>query len=235
MCTAIAGAPHNARTPCGGTGLCAGACDGSNANGCHFPTQTATCGNPACNGGIVADAPLCNGVGNCIASATVTDCFPLGCGPDGQSCLAECATNTDCAPGLSCSQGSCIGASADGGKGPVAPDGSAGPANGGATSHVDGGGGNAGSGGSTGAGGALGGDTPRDAGVSDAGVSDAGAIKSGSKGKTDQGCGCRVSTTTSGDARALFAGLAAISFIARRRTQKRAPPMAREARPSSIG
>src|SRR5439155_6711573 len=47
-CTTVTGAPVGSRPACGGSGTCAGACDGTNAAQCTFPGAAANCRSASC-------------------------------------------------------------------------------------------------------------------------------------------------------------------------------------------
>jgi hypothetical protein len=222
QCKPIAGPPHGGRAPCGGSGACGGSCDGTSPNGCAFPKATVSCGSLLCNGSVVVDAPTCNGVGDCIASTTTTDCTPFACAPDG-TCLGTCATNDDCAPGLVCDGSSCVPAPPDAGARDAGTDAQAGA--GGAAvpeAGTGGSGGVAGSGGTTGRrpdAGAAGGAKTRDGGAG------AGAVDGGHGGSVngrDQGtCGCRVPGRRGSDTTPVLGGLVLAALVARRRFVRR--------------
>jgi hypothetical protein len=70
-CTAVAGAPHGARTACGSDGSsCGGTCDGHSGSACAFPAQTAQCRAPSCSNGVASEAAFCDGAGSCPAAQT---------------------------------------------------------------------------------------------------------------------------------------------------------------------
>ena len=92
------------RTPCAGTGPCAGLCDGSTKNRrmCVYPDDKTSCGPSAsCSAGKLTSAAVCNGAGACNASTTSTCAY--GCRTDGTT---GCATSCPTGQGL-CS-GSCV-------------------------------------------------------------------------------------------------------------------------------
>ncbi|MBI2392003.1 MAG: hypothetical protein HYV09_20595 [Deltaproteobacteria bacterium] len=109
-CSGVAGAPHGVRTACGGSGVCAGACDGTSPS-CSYPAATTTCAPAACAGGNAVPAATCDGTGSCAAPAPVK-CAPYGCG--GTACKTSCTTNADCALTATCSSGACVGRRANG-------------------------------------------------------------------------------------------------------------------------
>lgn len=91
------------RTPCGGTGSCAGFCDGTaqNRSSCTFPGESTTCGSPAsCTNSTFTSAGTCSGTGACEAG-TMMSCM-YGCRSDG---VPGCAN--DCPDGQDFCGGSC--------------------------------------------------------------------------------------------------------------------------------
>ncbi|MBM4363162.1 MAG: hypothetical protein FJ104_10810, partial [Deltaproteobacteria bacterium] len=105
-CSAVTGAPRGSRSPCRGSGDCAGSCDGSVRSACAYPTETTPCGSSAtCEDG-VERADSCNGVGDCSLGAT-RSCAPFAC--DGTRCASTCSTDGDCVTGYRCdSSGACV-------------------------------------------------------------------------------------------------------------------------------
>ncbi|HEX4339147.1 MAG TPA: MYXO-CTERM sorting domain-containing protein [Polyangiaceae bacterium] len=230
VCAPAVGPPHGARPPCGGNGTCAGACDGKSTTSCVFPKQDTACGTPGCGEGVIATAPTCNGIGNCIASSDTADCYPYACTSDNPTCLTTCATNDDCSGGAVCASGSCINPLPDGG----AFDGGIDAAAGGAGNAAGGTSGTAGTAGRTGAGGASGsaGRPSGQAGTPSLSTPDAGLPLDGgglladggkSHGKaSDSGCGCRVASDADGRTHrnALAVTLVALGLVLRRRTRR---------------
>ncbi len=83
------------RTPCGGTGDCAGVCDGSAQNraSCVFPENT-PCGNASCSNGTFTSAPQCDGAGSC-APGVMMSC-EFGCDTqNGPNCLSSCPNSNE--------------------------------------------------------------------------------------------------------------------------------------------
>ncbi|HZS39530.1 MAG TPA: kelch repeat-containing protein [Polyangia bacterium] len=103
-CTTVTGAPVGSRPSCGGTGLCAGRCDGSSATQCTFPGSATNCRSASCAGGTATLAATCDGAGNCPAAQTVA-CSPYACGAT--ACKSTCSADTDCASGDYCASGAC--------------------------------------------------------------------------------------------------------------------------------
>jgi hypothetical protein len=115
ICVPASGAPRGSRPACGGP-PCGTTCDGQDRTECHYPREGTPCTVGACGG-------ACDGKGVCQASATCAAtcsadgvfstpsngdapiaCTPFRCGGDG-TCLKECATSDDCAPGYACRAG----------------------------------------------------------------------------------------------------------------------------------
>jgi hypothetical protein len=61
------GPPHGDRTPCTGTGACAGSCDGTSRTACGFPGGLVTCSG-TCPGGGLTVPGVCDGNGGCALS-----------------------------------------------------------------------------------------------------------------------------------------------------------------------
>ncbi len=103
-CTLVSGAPHGNHTPCAGTGVCAGVCDGAaEAAGCSYPTVA--CGTE-CTGNTEID-DVCNGEGECVAGQSHS-CGNLVCAADALTCLSACEQSADCQAGFRCSAGDCL-------------------------------------------------------------------------------------------------------------------------------
>jgi hypothetical protein len=65
--------PHGDRTPCGGSGVCAGTCDGTSRTACGFPGGLVTCMGTCPSGGVVVPG-VCDGKGGCSLSLQL--CLP---------------------------------------------------------------------------------------------------------------------------------------------------------------
>jgi hypothetical protein len=88
---------------CGQTGFC----DGS--GNCALYSAGTQCVGPSCPGGSVTAslARTCDGNGVC-KPATTQPCSPFACNAaTGLTCVAVCASNSDCAPGKFCNAGAC--------------------------------------------------------------------------------------------------------------------------------
>ena len=99
-CQAVVGPPSPAREPCGGTGACAGGCDGRNGHGCVFPDNHTNCGAPRCNDGKITDNAACDGKGACVTPAS-TACMSNLCA-DETRCAGGCGPGLPCGPGRYC-------------------------------------------------------------------------------------------------------------------------------------
>jgi MYXO-CTERM domain-containing protein len=191
-----------------------------------FPGQNALCGVAGCGDGVIATAPTCNGIGNCVASSAISDCYPYACTSDGPACLTKCTTNDDCSAGARCVDEKCItpldtdgGTPVDAGVG--GPDGSVTPSAGGGTST--GTGGASGAAGNRGTGGGhAGSSNGPDAGLlADGAVPPDSGQVSGHKSGSGSGCGCRVAGNTDDDDRPLALGLVALGAVALRRARRK--------------
>jgi hypothetical protein len=81
-----------------------GTCDGQ-GNCRKFPAGT-VCNPGTCDGASVSDVNVCDGDGRC-KSGPATICVPYNCDPSTNKCATSCKTNTDCAAGILCVNGSC--------------------------------------------------------------------------------------------------------------------------------
>ncbi len=91
-----------------GTGACAsdGVCNGTGT--CRVTTAGTTCAAAACVGGSAASASTCSVTGACTPTST-TPCAPYACDSATAACKTSCATEADCATGLKCTGGACVG------------------------------------------------------------------------------------------------------------------------------
>lgn len=176
-CSLVAGTPRGGRPACTGTGVCAGACDGTNA-GCAFPGGETVCGLGSCTNDVAVPDVSCNGAGDC-RTQTPQSCAPYHCGT-GSSCSTNCVTADDCQDGYECNNGACEAVPSVGGAGGTG--GAAGAAGAAGTGGASTGG--ATTGGTAGVGGTGG--TLADAGVN---TEDAG---NGLIPATDTGSTCRL-------------------------------------------
>ena len=102
-CTPVAGAPHGGRAACETDGtFCGGACDGTHAGGCSYPTTS--CRSASCSAGVATLGASCDGAGHCPVEQTET-CAPYTCGAT--ACLGNCTVDADCGSGSWCSAGVC--------------------------------------------------------------------------------------------------------------------------------
>jgi hypothetical protein len=103
-CLPVAGTPHGTRACAGEATLCGGACDGTNATTCIFPSTTTGCGT-MCTAGMET-VSACDGVGGCKATGPVRCPGNYVCA-DATSCKESCTTGADCATGYACVSGKC--------------------------------------------------------------------------------------------------------------------------------
>jgi hypothetical protein len=103
-CSLVTGAPHGTRPACGGTGSCAGSCDGVVAS-CSFPGSTTVCSTAGCSAGKETSSGSCDGTGACGAPAAKT-CAPYACGAT--ACKSTCASDADCDATAYCVGTSCV-------------------------------------------------------------------------------------------------------------------------------
>jgi hypothetical protein len=108
-CAPVIGAPRGGRAACGVDAVepCKSrACDGVTRDTCATYVGTGTsCGAASCAGATLTPAPACDGKGSCAVSAA-RSCAPYACSAG--ACLAACAHETDCAPGFTCRDNSCV-------------------------------------------------------------------------------------------------------------------------------
>jgi hypothetical protein len=86
------------KSSCGTDGLCDG------AGACRTYAPGTVCGTQTCQAGIYTAASTCSQSGACVPP------LPRACDPficNGSSCYSACATNSHCAPGKFCVNGSC--------------------------------------------------------------------------------------------------------------------------------
>ena len=110
-CVPVQGAPLAPRRACGGTGVCGGACDGTNGSACTFPAQGTACQTATCTGNVSQPASACDGTGACVTPGTVS-CGSYACDAAQGACYTSCRSDSECAPGSACdtTQGQCAGA-----------------------------------------------------------------------------------------------------------------------------
>lgn len=105
-CAPVMGAPHGARPTCASDGSeCGGSCDGTDRDGCAYPSPATTCGEATCVAGVATTEGSCNGAGSCNDGDTTT-CDPYVCGD--RSCLETCDDGSDCVAGRVCIGGACV-------------------------------------------------------------------------------------------------------------------------------
>ncbi|MGE3669079.1 MAG: DNRLRE domain-containing protein [Polyangiaceae bacterium] len=209
-CSPVTGTPRNGRASCGGTGVCAGACDGT-SGACSYPGGSTVCGVGSCSSGIATPAAACNGNGSCL-NGLQTSCAPYLC--SGTTCASTCTDPSECTTGFDCVNGSCESIGVGGAGGMAGTGGLAGAA---------------GAGGTTGGAGGVGGATGGSAGVGlpDAGVTGGTAGANGLIEGVDEGSTCRVAAPGSDSRRSsapwllLASGLAFVAVRRRRSLARR--------------
>lgn len=114
-CKAIKGKPVGPRDACGGTGTCAGQCDGTDGKTCTFPDSATVCTGATCVSGNVTTASLCNGVGSCSTSVSGT-CPNNQCATGGGARCESSCTASSCGAGSYCdTTGVCLAGQPNGG------------------------------------------------------------------------------------------------------------------------
>lgn len=104
-CGFVSGAPKAGHTACGGTGACAGSCDGTKAT-CKMPGTETMCRTSSCSNGTQTNAAVCNGAGTCPASTT-TSCGDYLCNGT-TSCYTSCTAVSQCTANTRCNAPSCL-------------------------------------------------------------------------------------------------------------------------------
>jgi hypothetical protein len=106
-CSPVTGAPRGGRPACLGEDgdPCQGACDGEARDACAYPGAETACREASCTDGVATLAASCRGDGACPALETQA-CAPYAC--EGTACAGDCATDEDCALGMTCSAGVCV-------------------------------------------------------------------------------------------------------------------------------
>jgi hypothetical protein len=212
ICSPVSGDPRGGRAPCGGDGVCAGSCDGSEPDVCVFPESDIVCSVASCSVGLARAEAACNGNGACDR-AQASSCGNYAC--DGEECRTSCARDGDCGTGFVCDAGNCVDDGGSGGSG--------------------GNSGNGGNGGDAGETGEAGDGVAGSAGGGEGGRAGAGGARAGSAGtgagaapleSTFEGGGCACRTAggdRSSSALYLLAMLGAVGALGRRRATRRAP------------
>jgi len=86
------------RTPCGGTGKCAGTCVAINRKACTFPDISTTCLDANCSSKVYQAAGSCDGSGGCSVPQTRTCSFVCS---SSQGCIGVCNLNDkQCSAGV---------------------------------------------------------------------------------------------------------------------------------------
>jgi hypothetical protein len=108
-CTRVpSGQPHG-KPACGGSGSCAGSCNGTSAM-CVFPASA--CGTATCSGNVLTKTGTCDGAGSCRPGGT-QNCGAFLCTTGG--CTSSCSGDGDCATGNYCAgAGGCVATKGNG-------------------------------------------------------------------------------------------------------------------------
>lgn len=104
-CSFVSGAPRAGHPACGGTGTCAGTCDGTKA-ACKMPGAETACRAASCSNGTQTNAATCNGAGTCPASTT-TPCGNYTCNGT-TTCNTSCTNVNQCVANTICNAPSCL-------------------------------------------------------------------------------------------------------------------------------
>jgi MYXO-CTERM domain-containing protein len=112
LCVPVSGAPHGARPSCApadpGAPCSARTCDGVTPDHCEgYAGASVKCSDVSCSGGIESLASFCDGKGQCAPPVT-HPCAPFACNAEKTACESSCASDGDCAAGLSCFKGTCL-------------------------------------------------------------------------------------------------------------------------------
>jgi hypothetical protein len=102
-CSNVTGAPAPGHTPCAGSSICAGSCNGQSAS-CSYRGSETNCGVASCTNGMATDPRECNGGGSCTSAQTHA-CGVFACGAS--ACLTSCTDNSQCVSGAACVSGQC--------------------------------------------------------------------------------------------------------------------------------
>jgi|GEM_PF-5877817 hypothetical protein len=102
-CSLVTGVPASGHPPCGGSGYCAGSCNGQSSS-CYYPGVKTTCATAACINGSATPARACDGAGNCSSAGSIP-CGAFICGT--AACLSSCTDNSQCVSGAACVSGRC--------------------------------------------------------------------------------------------------------------------------------
>ncbi|GAB4202678.1 MAG: hypothetical protein OHK0013_16160 [Sandaracinaceae bacterium] len=102
-CRAVSGMPRGSRPGCGGSGPCAGTCNGSARSSCTFPGSATSCDDLA----FCTTGDRCNGAGACTGMPRVCDdgnvCTTDSCDEMGDRCATSpVPTGTACDDGAAC-------------------------------------------------------------------------------------------------------------------------------------
>jgi hypothetical protein len=111
-CSPVTGDPHGGRDACGGSGECAGTCDGTATDACSMPGAETECSEGSCADGVLTPPGTCDGAGWCQDPEAVP-CDPYICA-DEVECLTSCDGDEDCVEGLVCEDDACVPGGGDG-------------------------------------------------------------------------------------------------------------------------
>ncbi len=105
LCAPVAGAPRGGRTPCAGSGICGGTCDGTDPAACSYPDADVSCRDAVCYADVAAAPASCDGAGTCSAPEA-TSC-EHGCEDD--ACAAPPAAAPEAPPAVGAAGGCAAG------------------------------------------------------------------------------------------------------------------------------
>jgi len=94
-CVPVAGSPRGDRQSCGEpSGDCGLACDGADAEACHFLSRGSQCGEKRCTNGVEQHVAKCDGNGQCLD--TPKQCGAFACEEGSGFCRSDCENDTHC-------------------------------------------------------------------------------------------------------------------------------------------
>ena len=92
--------PKSDLTTCGLDGTC----DGNGS--CRSYVAGTVCQPGTCDGASIGGIRVCDGIGSCTPGPA-TICAPFNCDSKTNSCVVNCASDSDCAANVKCVNGSC--------------------------------------------------------------------------------------------------------------------------------
>jgi hypothetical protein len=94
--------PADGHTPCLGSGICGGFCDGTAS--CVQPNESTSCDPAAActDRDFVRASGTCNGLGACVPPAEPTSCGAFTCNATAAECFRECSDDSQCRRGAIC-------------------------------------------------------------------------------------------------------------------------------------